>query len=96
MVRQIILEVESPEFRFIRRARQLTPGTAINIAKQVCEGLAEAHRLGVVHRDLKPQNVMIDKEGNSRIMDFGIARSISGKGITGAGVMKEAPNRNTP
>ncbi|NIQ17399.1 MAG: protein kinase, partial [Candidatus Aenigmarchaeota archaeon] len=76
---------------FIHRARQLTAGTAINIAKQVCEGLAEAHRLGVIHRDLKPQNIMIDKEGNARIMDFGIARSLKAKGITGAGVMVGTP-----
>ncbi len=68
---------------FIRRSRQLTIGTAISLAKQVSEGLSEAHRLGVVHRDLKPQNVMIDKEGNARIMDFGVARSVEGKGITG-------------
>jgi len=81
---------------FIRRARQLTTGTAINIAKQVCEGLIEAHRLGVVHRDLKPQNVMIDKEGNARIMDFGIARSLTGKGITGAGVMIGTPEYMSP
>jgi len=81
---------------FIKRARQLTAGTAINITKQVCEGLVEAHRLGVVHRDLKPQNIMIDKEGNSRIMDFGIARSITGKGITGAGVMIGTPEYMSP
>jgi serine/threonine protein kinase/Flp pilus assembly protein TadD len=81
---------------FIKRARQLTPGTAINIAKQVCEGLFEAHRLGVIHRDLKPQNVMIDKEGNARIMDFGIARSITGKGITGEGVMIGTPEYMSP
>src|SRR5512139_1449721 len=48
---------------FIHRARQLVAGTAIFIAKQVCEGLAEAHRQGVVHRDLKPGNIMIDREG---------------------------------
>jgi serine/threonine-protein kinase len=76
---------------FIRRSRLLTVGKAISIAKQVCEGLSEAHRLGVVHRDLKPQNIMIDKEGNARIMDFGIARSIKGKGITGAGMMIGTP-----
>jgi serine/threonine protein kinase/tetratricopeptide (TPR) repeat protein len=81
---------------FIRRSRQLTVGTAIAIAKQVGEGLAEAHRLGVVHRDLKPSNIMIDKEGNARIMDFGIARSLKGKGITGAGVMIGTPEYMSP
>jgi serine/threonine protein kinase/Flp pilus assembly protein TadD len=81
---------------FIRRARQLVVGTAVFIAKQVCEGLAEAHRVGVVHRDLKPGNIMIDKEGNAKIMDFGIARSISVKGITGAGVMIGTPEYMSP
>jgi serine/threonine protein kinase/tetratricopeptide (TPR) repeat protein len=81
---------------FIRRSRQLVVGTAIFIAKQVCEGLAEAHRLGVVHRDLKPGNIMIDREGNAKIMDFGIARSISTKGITGAGVMIGTPEYMSP
>ncbi len=80
--------VEGQDLRgLIRQSRQLTVGTTINIAKQVSEGLAEAHKLGVIHRDLKPSNVMIDKQGNARIMDFGIARSVKGKGITGAGVM---------
>jgi len=81
---------------FVRRARQLTVGTAVFIAKQVCEGLAEAHSLGVMHRDLKPQNIMIDRDGNARIMDFGIARSISEKGITGAGVMIGTPEYMSP
>jgi len=74
----------------------LSAGKTIFIAKQVCDGLTEAHRLGVVHRDLKPQNIMIDKEGNARIMDFGIARSIIGKGITGAGVMIGTPEYMSP
>lgn len=81
---------------FIRRSRQLVVGTAIFIARQVCEGLAEAHRLGVVHRDLKPGNIMIDREGNAKIMDFGIARSFSIKGITGAGVMIGTPEYMSP
>ena len=80
----------------IRRVKQLTVGTAINIANQVCEGLAEAHRLGVVHRDLKPSNIMIDKEGNARIMDFGIARSLKTKGITRVGVMIGTPEYMSP
>jgi len=80
----------------IRMSGQLGLGTTINIAKQVCEGLASAHKMGVVHRDLKPQNIMIDKEGNARVMDFGIARSIEGKGITGAGVMIGTPEYMSP
>jgi serine/threonine protein kinase/Flp pilus assembly protein TadD len=80
----------------IRMSKQLSVATAINTAKQVCEGLVVAHKLGVVHRDLKPQNIMIDKEGNTRIMDFGIARSIRGKGITGAGVMIGTPEYMSP
>ena len=81
---------------FIKRAGPLSAGKTTFIAKQVCEGLAEAHELGVVHRDLKPQNIMIDKEGNSRIMDFGIARSLKAKGITDAGVMIGTPEYMSP
>jgi len=81
---------------FIHRSKQLSTGTAISIAKQVCEGLEEAHRLGVVHRDLKPGNIMIDKDGNAKIMDFGIARSLKAKGITGAGVMIGTPEYMSP
>ncbi len=75
---------------------QLSAGKAISVAKQVCEGLAEAHRLGVVHRDLKPQNIMIDREGNARIMDFGIARSLKAEGLTGVGVMIGTPEYVSP
>ncbi len=82
--------------RLIRKIGQLSAGQALPIAKQICEGLGEAHRLGVVHRDLKPQNVMVDEEGNARIMDFGIARSIESKGITDAGVMIGTPEYMSP
>lgn len=81
---------------FIRRAGILGAGKAIYIAKQVCEGLTEAHRLGVIHRDLKPQNIMIDKDGNAKILDFGIARSLKTKGITGSGVMIGTPEYMSP
>jgi serine/threonine-protein kinase len=80
----------------IRQSGRLAIGTTISIAKQVCEGLAEAHRLGVIHRDLKPNNIMIDKGGNARIMDFGIARSLTGKSLTGAGAMIGTPEYMPP
>jgi len=80
----------------IRQTGQLTTGKAIAIAKEICEGLDEAHRQGVVHRDLKPSNIIIDRQGNARILDFGIARSIADKGITGAGVMIGTPEYMSP
>jgi serine/threonine protein kinase/tetratricopeptide (TPR) repeat protein len=81
---------------FIRRAAPLNSGKAVFIARQVAEGLAEAHELGVIHRDLKPQNIMIDKDGNARIMDFGIARLVGVKGITGGNVMIGTPGYMSP
>ena len=81
---------------FIRRSGIISVGKSTSIANQICDGLEEAHRLRVVHRDLKPQNIMIDKEGNVRIMDFGIARSLRAKGITGAGVMIGTPEYMSP
>ena len=80
----------------IKRTRALTIGTAVSIVRQVGEGLAEAHNLGIVHRDLKPGNIMIDKEGNAKIMDFGIARSLLGKGLTGEGAMIGTPEYMSP
>jgi serine/threonine protein kinase len=82
--------------RFIRRSGHLTEAKAIAVAGQVCEGLSEAHRLGVLHRDLKPQNIMIDLEGNVRIMDFGIARSLRAPGITSSGVLIGTPEYMSP
>ncbi|MEW5902191.1 MAG: serine/threonine-protein kinase, partial [Acidobacteriota bacterium] len=80
----------------IRRMRILAPGTAVSIARQVAEGLGEAHRLGVVHRDLKPGNIMIDKDGNAKIMDFGIARSLAGVGTTAEGAIIGTPEYMSP
>jgi serine/threonine protein kinase/tetratricopeptide (TPR) repeat protein len=82
--------------QLIRKVGWLSPGQAVGIARQVCDGLEEAHKLGVVHRDLKPQNVMLDEDGNARIMDFGIARSLSGKSITGAGAFIGTPEYMSP
>ncbi len=82
--------------RFIKRSGQLTVGKSVSIAKQICEGLAEAHQLGIIHRDLKPQNIMIDSEGNTRIMDFGIARFLEGDGLTTQGMLIGTPDYMSP
>jgi serine/threonine protein kinase/Tfp pilus assembly protein PilF len=81
---------------FIKMAGQLLAEKSLSIARQICEGLAEAHKLGVIHRDLKPQNIMIDREGNARIMDFGIARSIKAKSITKPGGIIGTPEYMSP
>jgi len=80
----------------VKRIGQLPPAKALTIAGQAADGLAEAHRLGVVHRDLKPGNIMIDREGNAKIMDFGIARSLKTKAITGTGFVIGTPDYMSP
>jgi len=80
----------------VRRIGQLTSGKAVFIGRQIAEGLAEAHRLGVIHRDLKPHNIMLDKEGNVRIMDFGIARTFKKTGMTDTGVIIGTPEYMSP
>jgi len=80
----------------ITRMGPLNPGRAVSIAKQLCKGLAEAHKTGVIHRDLKPQNVMIDSQGNARIMDFGIARTMKGEGLTADGMIIGTPEYMAP
>jgi tRNA A-37 threonylcarbamoyl transferase component Bud32 len=80
----------------IRRLGRLPVEKALSIARQVCEGLAEVHRLGVVHRDLKPGNIMIDKAGNAKIMDFGLARTPHGVKLTEVGHVVGTPSFMSP
>jgi eukaryotic-like serine/threonine-protein kinase len=80
----------------LRMTGMLGIGTVLSIGKQICDGLAEAHNAGVVHRDLKPQNIMVDKGGSAKIMDFGIARSLRGHRITRAGVIIGTPEYMSP
>jgi serine/threonine-protein kinase len=80
----------------LRRVGQIPARRTVAIAKEVAEGLREAHHLGVVHRDLKPQNIMIDRAGSAHIMDFGIARTIQGSGFTDTGIIIGTPDYMSP
>src|SRR5690242_6601275 len=57
----------------LRRIGRLSPDKALEIAHQICAGLAAAHDSGLLHRDLKPANIMLDGRGRARITDFGLA-----------------------
>jgi serine/threonine protein kinase len=80
----------------LSRAGRLSVEKTLYLAEQIADGLSEAHRLGIVHRDLKPQNIMIDRHGNAKIMDFGIARRLTGPDLTGAGMMIGTPDYMSP
>jgi len=82
--------------QMIGRLGKLPVEKGFIIARQVCEGLAEVHRLGVVHRDLKPKNIMIDREGNAKIMDFGLARTPHGVRLTEVGQVVGTPSFMSP
>jgi len=72
---------------FLQKEGALSLDKVYFYTKQICAGLSAAHKLGVIHRDLKPSNIMINEEGVAKIMDFGIARSISTETITESGMM---------
>ena len=80
----------------IRRMGPLMVRKTVLIGKQICQGLSEAHHLGVFDRDLKPHNIMIDREGNTRIMDFGIALSHEVEEITDSNVIVGTPQYLSP
>ena len=69
---------------------------ALRIAKQICAGLAAAHEVGVIHRDIKPQNILIEPTGGLKIMDFGIARLTQDRGMTATGTVVGTPDYMSP
>ncbi|MFZ1938904.1 MAG: protein kinase [Terracidiphilus sp.] len=73
--------------QLLKQRGKLEVGEAVDIMEQVASGLAAAHREGIIHRDLKPGNIMRDKSGRVVVMDFGLARTFSGDGMTRTGAM---------
>ena len=81
----------------IREKGKFTPKEAVQIVVQVCKALEASHTEGVIHRDLKPQNIMVDEQGKVSVMDFGIARSMEvGGGMTQTGALVGTPEYMSP
>ncbi|MBZ5527088.1 MAG: protein kinase [Acidobacteriia bacterium] len=72
------------------------PAEAVAVMLQVCQALDSAHTEGVVHRDLKPQNIMLDAQNRVYVMDFGIARSSELSGMTQTGMLMGTPEYMSP
>jgi len=80
--------VEGEDLRtLIHERKKFPPEEAVGIMEQVCLALDAAHQVNVIHRDLKPQNVMRDKTGRILVMDFGLARTFEGDGMTQTGAL---------
>jgi eukaryotic-like serine/threonine-protein kinase len=80
--------VEGEDLRGLMQQKgKLEPGEAVEIMQQTCRALEAAHSAGIIHRDLKPQNIMRDKAGRILVMDFGLARTLEGDGMTQTGAL---------
>ena len=89
--------LEGQELRVMMSpGRPLAPGHAVDIAAQVAQGLAYAHQHGVVHRDVKPANIMILRNGMAKITDFGIARMRMAGVRTQTGIVLGSPRYMAP
>jgi len=89
--------VEGRDLRTVLRERgKLPPGESVQIMAQICRALEAAHVAGVVHRDLKPQNIMLDAKDRVYVMDFGIAHSLETPGMTQTGALMGTPEYMSP
>jgi eukaryotic-like serine/threonine-protein kinase len=80
--------IEGNDLRSIIKERNaFPPGEAVETMIQICRALEAAHGVGVIHRDLKPQNIMRDRQGRVVVMDFGLARLVESDGMTQTGAL---------
>jgi hypothetical protein len=79
--------VDGPSLADILVVDPIDPGRALDVIAQAADGLAAAHRAGVIHRDVKPGNILISSEGHVKVTDFGIAHAAGQVPVTGPGLV---------
>jgi eukaryotic-like serine/threonine-protein kinase len=80
----------------IRRKKRLRPDDLAPILAQVSDALASAHKAGIVHRDVKPSNILIGRDGTVKLGDFGIARTLTDVTLTQTGMVTGSPGYMAP
>ena len=88
--------VDGRPLHLLLREKKLSIEDGVRIVLQVSEGIAHAHKNGVIHRDLKPANVLVDHDGNARLTDFGLAKMAKGGDLTEQGTTLGTPNYMPP
>lgn len=88
--------LDGRDLKTILVREKFTPQKAAEIICQVCRGLEAAHAENVIHRDLKPQNIMLDTQGRVSVMDFGLAHSLEERGMTRTGALMGTPDYMSP
>ena len=81
---------------YLKQSGHLSMMEAVNIAAQICEGLQAAHGQGVIHRDLKSQNIIINSANQIKIIDFGLAHTQQMQGLTATGLIMGTPEYMAP
>ena len=89
-------DVAGDDLATVLRRERLPLPRVLEIFRQICEGLAAAHAEGILHRDLKPQNVMLDAEGRVHLTDFGLAKSLTAGRFTQTGAVLGTPLYMSP
>ncbi len=80
MVMELVEGITLKEY--IEKKGRIAPRELISIAIQMCGGISAAHQAGLIHRDIKPQNIMISRDGKVKVTDFGIAKAVTSNTVT--------------